>query len=112
MTTVLEQLKKSMAEDGLPSGMIETIIIVLMHNLEIFNLMKGRWTDPKSDYPDGLHRVIYSNCKPEIFKWLNENAPKAWFKEIFNPELDVESLLKSVGMGYACTPAESTIQPL
>ena len=41
------------------------------------------WDAPSSDYPDALYRVWFNLIKPIALKWIDQNKPQAWFREMF-----------------------------
>ena len=88
MITVLGRLKKKLLEDCIPATMCEEIVEYLMATPDFSETMRGRWDDPATHYPDGQHNVVYATAKPYVFAWLNVNAPRAWFKTLFDTERD------------------------
>jgi len=36
-----------------------------------------------SSYPSEIYKVLMMSIKPIALKWINENAPNAWFKPMF-----------------------------
>jgi len=45
--------------------------------------MMGRWGDDVSGYPEMMVNVLWLSVKTVALKWLEENAPEAWFKPMF-----------------------------
>ena len=45
--------------------------------------MSGRWQDDTSDYPAVMINTLWLIVKKTALDWLNENAPQAWFKPMF-----------------------------
>ncbi len=41
------------------------------------------WDAPSFHYPDGLYAVWFMSIKPIALKWIDENKPQAWFREMF-----------------------------
>ena len=41
------------------------------------------WDRPASEYPDVIYNVVYASLKPIALEWIEENAPQAWFKPMF-----------------------------
>ena len=46
-------------------------------------LMEGRWLENISDYPEGLVNIVWIGVKKSAYEWIEENAPMAWFKPMF-----------------------------
>ena len=45
--------------------------------------MHGRWSDSFEDYQPVVEPLIWSNVKRIALIWIDENKPKAWFREMF-----------------------------
>ncbi len=43
----------------------------------------GLWGWNNHEYDDVIYRIIYMTIKPIALKWIEENAPLAWFKPMF-----------------------------
>jgi len=50
--------------------------------------MRDRWTDHVDGYPPGFADTAFFLAKPVIYKWIVQNAPKAWFRPAFAPGVD------------------------
>ncbi len=53
------------------------------------------WDAPSFHYPDGLYAVWFMSIKPIALKWIDENKPQAWFRDMFvdkHPVKEEESL--------------------
>lgn len=38
---------------------------------------------PSSDYPDMVYNIWFMTIKPIALKWIDDNKPMAWFRELF-----------------------------
>ena len=45
--------------------------------------MEGRWFENIHAYPEGLVNVVWVGVKQSAYEWIEENAPMAWFKPMF-----------------------------
>ena len=78
--TVYEKMLKLLIDNGMfESQAREVLKIVAAEQQERGN----RWVDDEKDYPAGLYNVLWLSVKRTALKWLNENAPQAWFKPMF-----------------------------
>ncbi len=41
------------------------------------------WDSPSFHYPDGLYAAWFMSIKPIALKWIDENKPQAWFRDMF-----------------------------
>lgn len=41
------------------------------------------FNSPSNEYPDVVHNVIFLAIKPIALKWIDENKPHAWFRDMF-----------------------------
>ena len=51
------------------------------------NLLSGdykiTYNSPFDDYPSGLYNVWYIIIKPIALKWIDDNKPMAWYRDMF-----------------------------
>ncbi len=47
------------------------------------NPYKISWNSPSDQYPKALYSVWFMIMKPIALKWIDENKPQAWFREMF-----------------------------
>lgn len=45
-----------------------------------------KWESPSTDYPDGIYNLWFHKVKEVALKWIDENCPNAWFRELFLPK--------------------------
>ena len=50
---------------------------------DICEAMKDRWHSDVSGYPAMMTTVFWLSVKTVAAKWIEENAPDAWFKPMF-----------------------------
>lgn len=41
------------------------------------------WDAPATDYPSVMYALWFASIKPIALKWIDENKPQAWFREMF-----------------------------
>ena len=50
------------------------------------NFVKYNLRGYASDYPDVFWNVVFNaSIKDVVYKWINENYPKAWYKMMYAP---------------------------
>lgn len=45
--------------------------------------MNGRWNESTTSYPEGMTNILWMGLKEEAAKWIEVNAPQAWFRQMF-----------------------------
>lgn len=58
-------------------------VVKAAESANIFEQMKGKWNDRCVDYPKEMLGVMYAGIKQEALKWINENAPNHYAREMF-----------------------------
>jgi hypothetical protein len=41
------------------------------------------WDRPADEYPDVVYNAMWLHVKDVALKWIDENAPQAWFRPMF-----------------------------
>lgn len=49
-----------------------------------YNYDGWTWMQPEDGYPPMMYNMLMMNIKPIVYKFLDENHPEAWFKDIYN----------------------------
>jgi len=74
-----------MHKELINNGMFDTQAKKVMRKVmeEQKELIGGRWQDSASDYPEATVNTLWLSVKMSALEWINENAPQAWFKPMF-----------------------------
>jgi hypothetical protein len=82
--TVREKLELMLVEKGMFLTQAKEVIELSIPKL---NELSGDYTitfdSPSNEYPNMLYSVWYLTIKPIALKWINDNIPQAWYKEMF-----------------------------
>lgn len=100
--TVKEQLIKNQMDRGMSKEQASTVIALsipvldnIARNINGVNRNKETgeekaidpylitWDSPSTDYPDSIYAIWQITINPIAFKWIEENKPMAWFKNMF-----------------------------
>ncbi len=82
--TTKEKLVNSLEQQGLFNTQAKEIVELAIPELE--KLCPGyriTWDKPAEEYPSPMYVVWFIAMKPIALKWINEHAPMAWFKSLF-----------------------------
>jgi hypothetical protein len=91
---MLQMLKSRGMSESEAAKVMETV----MADPEfMFGEIKGRWHDHFEDYPPAIDNMIWSNVRVYALKWLEENAPEAWFKPMFYGQEQINEFFKESG---------------
>ena len=41
------------------------------------------WDRPKNEYPEAIYTIMWNVIKEVALEWIEENAPEAWYKAMF-----------------------------
>lgn len=78
--------KEAMIEAMTSRGMFESQAEEVMVQVIEQNLlpdMETRWYEDVRHYPENLVNILWLNVKEVAYKWIEEHAPMAWFKPMF-----------------------------
>ena len=82
--TIAEKLIKSLKEHGTSQDQAEKIMEVAIPQLnELVKDYHINFNNCESEYPEVIHKILFQSLKPIAYKWIEENKPQAWFKEMF-----------------------------
>jgi hypothetical protein len=57
--------------------------------------MLSRWNDEVSAYPEPLQSILWMGVKDYAAKWIEENAPEAWFRPMFQySDVELTQMMK------------------
>lgn len=66
--------------DSQAQEVMELAIPELNKTIEDYNIS---FNSDSYDYPEVIYKVLMMQIKPIGLKWVEENKPEAWFKEMF-----------------------------
>lgn len=80
MPTIRDTMKQRLKDNGLSDLRADAIMAEAEKEIE---QMQGRWGRDVSDYPPAVINLTYQHVKVITLKWIDENAPQAWFRSMF-----------------------------
>lgn len=82
--TVKEKLKNMLMERGMSQSQADAVMEIAIPDLNKLDLdYKITFDSQASGYPNKLYDLWFMHIKPIALKWIDENKPQAWFREIF-----------------------------
>lgn len=77
-----EWCKQHLTERGMfdkeASAVIESVIAA-----EENEAMEDRWDHNTDDYPESITNILQITLDHHAIKWIDENAPRAWYRGMF-----------------------------
>lgn len=80
MPTVREVITKRLIDNGMFEEQAEEVMALAEESMDTMN---ENWGKDANSYPAIIINLTWSNVKLVALKWIDENAPEAWFKPIF-----------------------------
>lgn len=89
--TVKEKLIDMLVSRGMFESQAKTVIELAIPEIEKDANEVGSYSidldSPEEDYPEALYKAWFKVIiKPIALKWIDENKPHAWFRDIFLPQ--------------------------
>lgn len=82
--TTKERLEHMLMDIGCSEKQAKAIMDIAIPKIEaVIPEYKITWDRPAREYPDMLHRLWFMEAKEVGLKWIDENCPRAWFREMF-----------------------------
>lgn len=82
--TVREYLVDRLIDNGMfesqAKEVVESAIPELNSMVDDYKITFDR---PAKEYPAILLKLFYANLRPIALKWIDKNAPQAWFRPMF-----------------------------
>ena len=82
--TVREKLESMLVANGMFESQAKEVMELAIPRL---NELAGDYVitfdSPSEDYPSMLYNVWYISVKPIALKWIDDNKPLAWYREMF-----------------------------
>lgn len=84
METVREKLEGMLVANGMFESQAKEVIKLSIPKLnELSEDYKITFESPSNKYPDIMYPLWYMTIKPIALKWIIDNKPMAWFREMF-----------------------------
>lgn len=82
--TVKEKLIDMLVNSGMSEIQAEDVLELAKPTLEKAGQgYKLTFDRPASEYPSALYPLLFGVIKPVALKWIDDNKPQAWFREMF-----------------------------
>jgi hypothetical protein len=82
--TVREKLESMLVANGMFENQAKEVIELSIPKLnELADDYTITFESPSNQYPDMIYNLWYITIKPIALKWIDDNKPMAWFREVF-----------------------------
>jgi hypothetical protein len=82
--TVREKLESMLVANGMFEKQAKEVIELSIQKLnELADDYKITFENPSNQYPDMIYNLWYITIKQIALKWIDDNKPMAWFREMF-----------------------------
>lgn len=82
--TVREKLESMLVANGMFENQAKEVIELSIPKLnELADNYTITFESPSNQYPDMIYNLWYITIKPIALKWIDDNKPMAWFREMF-----------------------------
>lgn len=82
--TTKEKLIKSLVNKGMSESQAKEVIELAIPEInKLSNDYSITWERPFEEYPEIMYHLWWMIIKPIALKWIDENKPMAWFREMF-----------------------------
>jgi hypothetical protein len=82
--TVREKLESMLVANGMFEKQAKEVIELSIPKLnELADDYTITFESPSNQYPDMIYKLWYVTIKPIALKWIDDNKPMAWFREMF-----------------------------
>lgn len=82
--TVRTKLESMLVSNGMFENQAKEVIDLAIPKLnELANDYKITFESPDDHYPDVMYKLWFMTIKTIALKWIDENKPEAWFREMF-----------------------------
>ena len=83
--TTREKLMDMLVQHGMFESQAEKVLEIAIPKIEAATPdYRITWNRPAEEYPNALYRVMWIYVKAAAKDWIAENAPRAWFRPIFD----------------------------
>ncbi len=81
---VREKLENMLVENGMFESQAKEVINLAIPELNVLaNDYTITFESPSDSYGDAIYGLWFMAIKPIALKWIDENKPQAWFREMF-----------------------------
>ncbi len=82
--TVREKLESMLVANGMFENQAKEVIELSIPKLnELADDYTITFESPSNQYPDMIYNLWYMTIKPIALKWIDDNKPMAWFRDMF-----------------------------
>lgn len=82
--TVREKLESMLIANGMFENQAKEVIELSIPKLnELADHYTITFESQSNQYPDMIYNLWYITIKPIALKWIDDNKPMAWFREMF-----------------------------
>ena len=82
--TVREKLESMLVTNGMFENQAKEVVELSIPKLnELADDYTITFESPSNQYPDMIYNLWYMTIKPIALKWIDDNKPMAWFREMF-----------------------------
>jgi len=82
--TVKNKLINMLVNNGMFEQQATEVIELSMPELnELADDYNIKFESPSNQYPDLMYNLWYVSIKPIALKWIDDNKPMAWYREMF-----------------------------
>ena len=82
--TTIKKLESMLVNNGMFQPQAEEVIKIAIPKLnELSGGYKITWDRPADEYPQAMYNLMFIAVKPIALKWIEENCPYAWYKDMF-----------------------------
>lgn len=84
MATTREKLESMLVQNGMFESQAKKVMDIAIPELQkLVDDYDITFDSPSDHYPTLISSVLFIAIKPIALKWIEENAPQAWFKPMF-----------------------------
>ncbi|MFH1677785.1 MAG: hypothetical protein ABH888_03170 [Patescibacteria group bacterium] len=82
--TTKEKLRKMLTDRGMSDNQADEVLKEAIPQIEgLTPGYKITWDRPASEYPDVVYNVLWLSLCDAAKKWIDANAPEAWYRPMF-----------------------------
>ena len=94
--TFLRKLANDLEHNGMFPRQVVDVMAAFFAGEE-HSGMAGRWLEDPDSYPEIIYHLQWRILCTYALKYIDEHAPKAWFRPVFLPPDEQEAWLKENG---------------
>ena len=83
--TTRQVLRKMLTDKGMLDRQADAVLAKAIPEIERLSPdYQITWDRPASEYPDALYNAMLETLCDVARKWIEKNAPQAWFRPMFD----------------------------